>query len=58
MCLNTILSCLLEDDKNSLKIFPGQFDWSKSASGRGVVSFRKVHFIDNGIMYGLVAVNT
>lgn len=33
MCLNTILSCLLEDDKNSLEIFPGQFDWSKVQVG-------------------------
>lgn len=33
MCLNTILSCLFEDDKNSLEIFPGQFDWSISAMG-------------------------
>lgn len=25
--------CLFEDDKNSLEIFPGQFDWSISAMG-------------------------
>lgn len=33
MCLNTILSCLFEDDKNSLEIFPSEFDWSISAMG-------------------------